>query len=175
MTINGRTAAHVAALRRTLEYVLTHPDEHEQDAWGTAYDLRVPSERRAAPACRTAYCFAGHAAVTIAGARPVWEGCYRDADGREVPVGDLFEVVPPGADPADEDEHVSVQEYAARYLGLRGSEPMRLFAGSNTLSELAHLVYAFTAGDVDLRTQAVEVERARRPEIADLIEADEHL
>lgn len=162
MTINGRTAAHVAALRSTLEYVLAHPDEHDQEVWGTAYDLSDPGERDVAPACGTSYCFAGHAVVTIARAHPIWDDSYVDEAGRTRPCGDLVEVVPAGHDPADEDARVHVVDHASDVLGLNPAERLLLFAAHNTLTDLAELIWTFTAGEVDRRAEAAEVDRFRR-------------
>ena len=155
------TAAHVDALRRTLEYVLTHPDEYDQETFGYSRDPRDPTERATSPACGTTFCVGGHAAVTVAGATPVWTDGYEVAPGVFQPVGLLDDVVPPGRAVDDEDAWVPVHEYAIDALGLTSREGALLFAGNNSLVEVANYAYEFTGGRVDLRVPAAHVQRRR--------------
>lgn len=141
----GLTEAHVAVMRKTLEHVLAHPDEHEQGSWGWSYDLTDERVSSDVPACGTSFCFAGHAAVTVAGATPLWE---------EGEFGMLTVVVPPGVPVTDVDQHHDVAIYAAEVLGLQPDDSGFLFAGTNTLVDLAELVYDYTDDRVDLRAEA---------------------
>lgn len=140
------TEAHVAVMRKTLEHVLAHPDEHDQSSWGWSYDLVERRELPHVPACGTSYCFAGHAAVTVSGATPIYDaGAY----------GSLSAVVPPGVSLTDPDQHRDVSTYAVEVLGLPDHETsVFLFAGDNTLVDLADLVHEYTDGRVDLRAEA---------------------
>lgn len=125
-----------ALLRRTLEHVLAHPDEHDQTSWG----LRLP--------CGTSYCLAGHAVVTVLGARPVWFPC---ADG-----GVLQDVVMPGTS-----EVVGVADAARDALGLPTGWANLLFSARNSRADLAEAVHRVTGGRVDLRAAASDGRRHR--------------
>lgn len=131
---------HVAALRRTLEHVLAHPDEHRQDVWG----YRFPPGATRGPVCGTAFCLAGHAAVTVAGARPRWspEGYLVDVD-----------VYRDGGA-----ARVEVDVYAAEVLGLDDDQAGALFYHGNTRVVLAELVRELTRGEVDLVDEARRVD-----------------
>lgn len=144
------TDEHVATMRKTLEHVLAHPDGHDQSSWGWSYDPNEVDRAPHVPACGTSYCFAGHAAVTVAGATPLFD---------EGPYGSLRVVVPPGASLTDPAQHHDVAAYAAEVLGLPDHEGgVFLFAGTNTLVDLADLVHEYTGGRVDLRAEATTVQ-----------------
>lgn len=121
------TADACAALRKALEHVLAHPREHEQGTWGA----------RRSSACGTVFCLAGHVAVTVLGATPIW----RDS-------GQLHGVVPAGARP---DAVQSVRWYVERELGFDLDVSAYLFGGANTVLDLVEAVRWLTAGRVDLR------------------------
>lgn len=55
---------NVPLLRKTLEYISDHPEEHNQSCW---------AERGLNTPCGTAFCAAGHA-VQFAGHQIDWEG-----------------------------------------------------------------------------------------------------
>jgi len=138
------TATEVAVMRAALEHVVSHPDEHDQETWGLRYDREVVYDDaydRPVPACRTVFCLAGHAAVTVLGARPVWAYVAPDGDAR----GSLQGVVPPG-----ESFRRDVERYARESLGLTFHQANQLFSGSNSLRRVAELCYLYSDGRVDL-------------------------
>lgn len=117
------TPTEVDVLRRTLEYVLAHPEEYSQTTWGY----------RELP-CQTVFCVAGHAAVTVGGATPVW----LDGD-------DLDCVIPAGTT-----ARVAVSDHARWLLGLRNDQALHLFSGGNSLRRVAELALLYSGGRVDV-------------------------
>lgn len=92
---------NIYLLEKTLTYIQSHPEEHEQSDWG-----------RVTP-CGTTMCFAGHAAE-LAGEEVAWEKnllgygyTYRMKDGRDI------------------------QDRAAELLGLNKDEEYYLFINSS--------------------------------------------
>lgn len=96
---------NVELLRRTLDYIKTHPNEWDQDRWVTKTD------------CGTSYCFAGWA-LALSGLTIHAE----QFDEPAVEVGPLNKALPeeyrysPGPWP-----HISVRHAAERLLGLSES------------------------------------------------------
>lgn len=64
VTIEPKLEIDVPLLRKTLEHITAHPEEHQQGVWG---------ERFLDTACGTAFCLAGHA-VQFAGHEIEWDG-----------------------------------------------------------------------------------------------------
>lgn len=114
------TDEHVAVMRKTIEHVLAHPEEWDQAHWASA---------SATAPCGTAYCFAGHAAVTVAGAQPTGRG-----NG----------IVTLNGEP----QHVADAARAA--LGLDTSQTEELFRATNSARRLAELCYLYSGGRVDV-------------------------
>jgi hypothetical protein len=112
------TDEQVAVMRKTLEHIFAHPAEWNQRYWAT----QTP--------CGTAYCFAGHAAVTVAGARPT-------GDATMAVYVDEFNT-----------QHIS--DAGQQVLGLDGARADHLFRATNSARRLAELCYLYSDGRVDL-------------------------
>lgn len=154
------TDARAADLRRTLEHVLAHPEEYRQHLWGYRYARGEPRhDAMSSSACRTVFCLAGHVAVTVAGATPVWSDREGDDVGRGSGVGYLHWVVPPDADPRTRED---VQEYARRVLGLTSLQSTHLFRGGNSLRRAAELAFYYTGGRVDVLDRLPEPTQSDR-------------
>lgn len=64
VTIEPKLEIDVPLLRKTLEHITAHPEEHQQGVWGARFLMT---------ACGTAFCLAGHA-VQFAGHEIEWDG-----------------------------------------------------------------------------------------------------
>lgn len=110
---------NVELLRRTLEYIETHPEEWDQETWG----------------CGTVACFAGHA-VALSGN---WEEAYKGRSTLVIPAGSSRK-----ATPYSDNIITTYKSTAARLeLGLSMHQSDLLFQGSNTLARLRHYVHRF--------------------------------
>lgn len=110
-------------LRKTLEHIEAHPEEHDQRYWG----LKGP--------CGTTMCFAGHA-VVLAGLKPIWS----NTDWSTLKDENLMAAV------VEQDgSRWSVREGAARALGLDPDEDEELFFSCGTLDEVREVVGAYLA------------------------------
>ena len=121
-------------LGRALDVIIADPDGWDQDVYG----------RR--EACGTAFCLAGHVAVTVLGYRPVWSGG-RDAS--------LLSVV------TSSGRRTPPDHAAAHALELLTTDPElnvgwypdaraeRLFAAARSLRRLLDLAFLYTQGRVD--------------------------
>lgn len=109
-------------LRKTMEHIEAHPEEHDQRYWG----LQTP--------CGTTMCFAGHA-VVLAGLTPVWnkDDRYFLAEGEMIAAID------------EEGTRWSVQVGAARALGLGPDEADELFQECGDLNAVRRVVGAYLA------------------------------
>lgn len=112
--------ANVQLLQDTLNYIKNHPDEWYQSSWYAHFDAdstRWFAGDAGAP-CRTAYCFAGTAAILSGFPPPPKEHrtIWSDENG------------------------VQVDEYAEKALGLTYSQAVELFHASNTLEDLEEMV-----------------------------------
>lgn len=124
----------VPLLRKVLEHITAHPEEHQQGWWGEK------------TSCGTAYCVAGHVAV-MTGHEIQWEldcddvSAYRASrtqDGRQI------------------------MDVAREALGLTLVQAQDLFAGDNSRSNLWHLASQMTNGEIEvppsmLRTETPKV------------------
>jgi hypothetical protein len=124
VSVVERTHEHDAVLRKTLEHVLAHPAGYDQSTWG---------RRDVDGACGTTHCVAGHVAVTVVGATPVWSG--RSIEG----------VIDPATG-----RRVDVPWFAAARVGLDVGRASRLFYGGASLRRVVELAYLYTDGRVDL-------------------------
>jgi hypothetical protein len=106
-------------LRKTMEHIEAHPEEHDQDYWGLM------------TACGTVMCFAGHAAV-FDGATPIWAQTPSD----RYPEMDAVRGV---------DGPVRVEQYAGRALGLTEKEADDLFWGADDIDDVRKIVAKFLA------------------------------
>lgn len=110
---------NVPPLRKALEYVTDHPEEHNQLTW---------AQRRS---CGTTGCLAYHIAV-IAGHEARWgDFTWDNAQAAyHVTTGETIKVV------------------AAREIGLDLIQSDLLFAGSNSVDRLWELAAEFTDGEI---------------------------
>lgn len=158
-----------AELRKTLELVLADVASWDQTVWGVREkltDLGVAVDRFDSPAaltgpgCRTAYCVAGHYAVSVAGYVPIW---YRsDASAGSLPLFTMAAVeVPadyPDAAPGGDGGHVALVEHVARRaFGLDRNRADELFRDRNSLRRVLDLAYHYSGGAVDLLDRYAEV------------------
>lgn len=108
-------------LRKTLEHIEAHPEEHNQMYWGEK------------TACGTTLCFAGHA-VLLAGAEPVWM-TYGDSEAFY-----MNTVTMNGMD--------ETTEFAATdLLGLTYEEGVTLFSDCTTLRDVQKVVNGWLADE----------------------------
>jgi hypothetical protein len=104
-------------LRKTLEHIEAHPEEHDQGTWGLETQ------------CGTTMCFAGQA-VVLDGLSPIWTNLIQGpADERQ-----MISVVM-----KDGTLH-SVYDGAQRILGLSNGEAEALFMDCMTLEDVRVLV-----------------------------------
>lgn len=118
-------------LRKVLDHIDAHPDEWYQQDWGiqpteyaecTGHDI----EALPAPACGTAFCIAGHAAI-MSGARPLWRN------------GKMNDVCTPAG------AVVGTGDYAAEVLGLTSDEDVALFDEWNSRETIQRHAEAIAA------------------------------
>jgi hypothetical protein len=122
MTIN------VPLLRKTLEHITAHPEEHNQSFWA----VQTP--------CGTAYCLAGHA-VQLAGHEILWtDVCPCGCDSRERSAWHCTD--------GREIEYVATEE-----LGLTEDQADDLFESRNTLHYLWRKAAHYTDGEIDVPEQ----------------------
>jgi hypothetical protein len=168
-----------AELRKTLELILADVGAWDQEQWGVKIPL-VHRDSNGVRACRTAFCVAGHYAVSVAGYEPVWypadhaTGDDYAADGAPVAIEGMAQVVVPVAagDPRVAGVVEEVSTVAARAFGLTGNAANVLFRESNSLRRVLDVAYHATGGAVDLYA-AYEELVARDPEFAERERATE--
>lgn len=155
----------IAELRKVLEHVTAHPEEWDQLRYATIWledgvtlpwwrynDLtRVERDihraRVAGASCQTAYCVAGHVAVTH-GWQPLWK------DGSSFLKQDdvdryRYQVRVTTNEVVDDDGVPRpVADVAREVLGLTYAEAQCLFEANNDLSQLWDLAHAITGGEV---------------------------
>lgn len=178
MSVVTDPVAH-AELRKTIELILADVWSWDQEQWGVEIPL-VHRDANGVRACRTAFCVAGHYAVSVAGYAPVWypadhaTGDDYAADGAEVPVRGMAQVVVPvpGARPDVAGVVEEVSTVAARAFGLDGTTANLLFRESNSLRRVLDVAYRVTGGAVDLYA-AYEELVSRDPDFADRERATE--
>lgn len=155
-----------AELRKTLELIVADVNSWDQEQWGVEIPLAY-RDSNGVRACRTAFCVAGHYAVSVAGYEPLWyaadhaTGDDYDADGADVPVRGMSQVLVPGTVLVDlgadgdnvapgGDVIVEVSPLAARAFGLDGTTANLLFHEYNSLRRVLDVAYRATGGAVDL-------------------------
>ncbi len=102
-------------LKETYNYILEHPEEHDQAWWASKNS------------CGTSYCFAGHA-VVLAGYTINWGGTYGG-------IGRSSFVNLPGVGNFD-----SISAVAKRLLELNDDQADLLFAGGNTIGDIRDIL-----------------------------------
>ena len=123
--------ANVELLRETMQYIKNNPQSWRQDVWFTHLDPEtgrrthelVEVEVEEVNSCKTAFCFAGHAALKSGFPSPPkdsYTNWIAEING----------------------ENVWVDAYAARQLGITYDQAEVLFAGENSMEELEVLVEA---------------------------------
>lgn len=151
-----------AELRKTLELVLADVASWDQTVWGvrepvTLTALAGTAEPTTVTACRTAYCVAGHYAVSVAGYEPIW---YRSDDA--VPLFTMAAVYVPADHPdagvnADGTTAAPVDRVATSAFGLTPIQADELFRDRNSLRRVLDLAYLYSGGAVDLLDRYAEV------------------
>ena len=112
-------------LRKTLEHIEQHPEEHEQDVWGK----QTP--------CGTSFCFAGHA-LNIGGAKLSWgekpnwwDLCHPD----KAYIPDMDGAILPG-----QTDILDPHSAARELLGLSEAEASHLFWAGRTIKGIRTFV-----------------------------------
>lgn len=114
---------NVPLLRKTLEHITAHPEEHSQAAWAQR------SYRDQGTLCGTTYCLAGHA-VQFAGYDIDWErGTY------------TTDYVVDGG---------SIEHVAQRELGLSDPQVRRMFSVRTSLLGLWALAADYSDGEIEV-------------------------
>jgi hypothetical protein len=119
------------SMREVLDYILAHPETHDQSIWGEK-----------GPECNTTMCFAGHTSVTFAGDEPIWER-YDDAYSDPAPPESAWyfsRVI------TSDGVEMTVKHRAAELLGLTPHGAEILFDPLNNIDDLAALVESHEAG-----------------------------
>jgi hypothetical protein len=121
---------NVPLLRKELEYITAHPEEHDQLIW---LRNRFEGENR----CGTAGCLAGNA-VLHAGRVEGWTDV--KYDGRKYVVGPT-RYFPSGG---------SWTDVGAELFGLNTDQAIDLFDETNTLRRMWRLANRFTYGEIEI-------------------------
>lgn len=130
ITIEPGLAVNVPLLRKTLEHLTAHPEEHIQANWAT---------RNLDTACGTAFCLAGHA-VQFAGYEIAWD--HRD--------GDVSIHMDNVAYHVDTVGHETIEEVATSELGLDYCQARNLFDYNNSRERLWYLANEITNGEIEI-------------------------
>ncbi|SRR6266576_6012799 len=114
--------ANAERLWATYRHIEAHPETWDQSMWH----------------CGTSFCFAGHGAVTIAGAPIHSPGTmYGSGVTLREEDADAFEYYDAG-------DVVSIQQYAQVYFDLTGRQAEGLFSAGNSLSHIKRLIEMYT-------------------------------
>lgn len=159
----GLTEAHCAELRKTLEVILADVGSWEQATWGTRPVTGATGET-GETACGTAFCVAGHYAVTVRGLTPVWRADVVRLRGREVAFVSTVED-PAYASSLNPRGARTVPDVACEGFGLTSEDSWLLFGDRNSLRRIVEVAWLLTDGRVDLFA-AYDDLRARDPKFA---------
>lgn len=116
------TDVNVPLLRKTLEHIEAHPEEHNQRVWAVR------------TSCGTAACLAGWV-VQLAGRDLDW------VDGVCGPFATHVQV---------DEETVSIRAMAMMELGLDGTRANILFDSDNSRAQLWGLANEYTGGEIEI-------------------------
>lgn len=136
MTDTDELVPNADLLRETMQYVLDHPEHHDQGTW---FYARV-KDYESRTLCKTTGCFAGNA-VTLGGAEIVinWDNLGpRIAKGQQI--GWSYIEMPDGV------KRFSIQAVAKEMLGLDDDSAGILFGGSNSIERLQYYVDILCSG-----------------------------
>lgn len=126
---------NVPLLRKVLEHITEHPDEHDQRKWairgGRGQD------------CGTAMCVAGHA-VAMTGHEIAWPTWNDNGNGYNSSVARHTR------DRGSDGWPRSIEDVAREELGLSQTESEWLFMGSNTLRVLWCVANRFSDGEIEV-------------------------
>lgn len=126
--------ANVGKIEAVMDYILTHPEEHDQSKWAAKSE-----------GCGTTMCFAG-TAVMLAGHRLMWEECRLDPNGFFADY-----CVLPSEHPCVSwwgDGFAPIADIAAYELELNWEERHALFHDSKSLDDLERVVKDIANGQV---------------------------
>lgn len=131
MTAPAETTVNEDLLRRVLEHITAHPEEHNQQHWAVRTD------------CGAAYCLAGHA-VVMSGYGPDWSTAFGASDTGVSTAGVAG-------------RNLTIAELAADLLRLDPDDENEgdheLFDGRNTLDDLWRIAAELTNGRVSRTAQ----------------------
>lgn len=109
-------------IAKVLEQITQEPDSWDQSEWAQSSEY-----------CDTTFCFAGHAAFLNGHTTMLWSSCYDDDD--TLRMASRVEV--------DTGEHVAIQLFAQRVLGLTYREADQLFNAPTDLTVITELLDTF--------------------------------
>lgn len=121
----------VPLMRKVLEHISEHPDEHDQADWA----IRT--------ACGTTYCFAGHT-VMMRGHEIDWSL----GDASEDSAGSVK-----GAVRIEGGWENRISQVAAYELGLDEDQQEGMFISAGSLADLWHLASEYTNGEIEVPEQ----------------------
>ncbi len=126
-----QSTVNVPLLRKVLDHITAHPEEHDQREYGVRTN------------CGTAYCLAGHVAV-MQGHELRFRKAEYSGDGRARATHGAGAEIAVAAIPGGG----TVEQTARDALGLDRLQAYRLFHEDNTLDELWTLAGEFTDGAI---------------------------
>jgi hypothetical protein len=117
---------NVELLRKTLEHITAHPEEHDQTQWAVKTD-----------GCGTAYCLAGHA-VQLAGHTIRWRAA---KDWKRTGLRVVA---------CDVEDGRFISDVATQELGLSSIQAADLFSANNDIGTLWRLASDYTNGAIEI-------------------------
>lgn len=133
----GESTINVPLMRKVLEHITEHPEEHDQGVWAE----KTP--------CGTTYCMAGHT-VLMAGHEIAWSGGPTDVSNEDGADHVTKSVVTP-------DGLTNYIPYvAARELGLDRDQASMLFYDSSSIEDLWESANFYTDGEIEIPEQFKE-------------------
>lgn len=133
----GESTINVPLMRKVLEHITAHPEEHNQHVW---------AERNP---CGTTYCMAGQT-VLMAGHEIAWSnGSEPDLDE------DCADHVTTRIETPDGRSNY-IPHVAARELGLSGCQATELFYDSTSIEDLWENANHYTDGEIEIPEQFKE-------------------
>lgn len=122
---------NVPLMRKVLEHISEHPEEHDQGTW---------AERTA---CGTTMCMAGHA-VVMAGHQISWPGTLDDESSADFVTEPIV---------VDNETTRRIPAVAAHELGLTEEQKDAFFYESGTIEDLWREAHIYTDGEIEIPEQ----------------------
>lgn len=153
---------NVELLRKTMDYIATHPQVWHQGSWFWIYDSdkdtviphQVEITYEEVNSCNTAFCFAGHAALMegfIAPPSNTYKAWTRQVDVKG----------------SDDWHYEDVDEFARKRLGLSSDVANELFAAENTIQDLKDMVNLIIEKNGDVSYEELDEIRNANEELED--------